>query len=68
MIKLSYKTVKVEDLKPGDLFVNASPEKMDMMLENEMGISVFLKTNAPITEKTPAEGFAPVQVITIKKK
>lgn len=67
-MKLTYKQVKVEDLKPGDMFVNSTPEEMDLLIENEMGVAVFVRTNAPLSEKIPVQSFAKVLKITIKKK
>lgn len=66
-MKLAYKQTKVEDLKAGDIFVNSTPEEMDTLIENEVGIAIFLRTNAPLSNKIPMPQFAPVLRIDIKK-
>lgn len=65
-MKINYELVKGKDLKPGDLFVNATPEQMDtMMASEEGGVGVFIKTNQPLMQIQGAE--ADVQRITIVK-
>lgn len=66
-MKLNYKKVKVEDLKPGDMFVNSTPEEMDMLIENELGVSVFVKTNKGLEPGMPVISFDEVLKVTIKK-
>jgi hypothetical protein len=66
-MKLECKPVRVDELKAGDLFVNSTQEEMDTLVENEMGVSVFLRTSKPLDDKIPVEKFHMVQKIKIKK-
>lgn len=46
-MKIELKQVKGKDLKAGDLFVQADQEDIDKIVDEEIGLSVYVRTNKP---------------------
>lgn len=66
-MKIKAVATRLKDLKPGDLFSNAGQEYWDTIKDQEIGTSVFIRSEKPTPEDDDAIALAPVYKVTITK-